>query len=211
MINYLVIEGNIGAGKTSLASLIAEQHNARLVLEQYADNPFLPKFYKDPGRYSFALELSFLAARYHQLHKELTSPDLFQPLTVADYYFSKSLIFAKITLPIDEYNLYRQLFDIIHQQLPKPDLYVYLHVSVGKLLANIRKRGRDFEQDITPEYLDNLQHSYFEYLRSIQDMKIIVLEMEHLDFVYVKRHYSLIEDAIFRQKHVVGMQRIQLP
>jgi len=211
MINYLVIEGNIGAGKTSLASMIAEKHNARLILEQYADNPFLPKFYRDPNRYSFPLELSFLAARYNQLHKELTSPDLFQPLTVADYFFSKSLIFAKITLQIDEFNLYRQLFDIIHQQLPKPDLYVYLYVSIEKLVSNIRKRGRDYEQDIKPDYLERVQQGYFEYLRSLQDQKIIVLDMEHLDFIYVKRHYSLIEDAIFHQKHVVGMNRIQLP
>ncbi len=211
MINYLVIEGNIGAGKTSLASLIAERHNARLILEQYADNPFLPKFYKDPDRYSFPLELSFLAARYNQLHRELTSPDLFQPLTVADYFFSKSLIFAKITLQNDEFNLYRQLFDIIHKQLPKPDLYVYLYLSVDKLIMNIRKRGREYERDIKPDYLERLQQGYFEYLRSMQDQKIIVLDVEHLDFISVKRHYSLVEDAIFHKKHVVGMSRIQLP
>jgi deoxyguanosine kinase len=210
MIHYLVIEGNIGAGKTSLATMIAEKHNARLILEQYAENPFLPKFYRDPDRYAFPLELSFLASRYRQLHRELTHPELFSPLTVADYFFSKSLVFAKITLQRDEYNLYRQLFDIIHQQLPVPDLYVYLHVSVRKLLSNIRKRGRDYEQDIGPEYLEKLQQSYFEYLRSVHNMKIIVLEMEHLDFISVKRHYSLIEDAIFHQEHVAGMQRIQL-
>lgn len=211
MINYLVIEGNIGAGKTSLANMIAEKHNARLILEQYADNPFLPKFYQDQERYSFPLELSFLAARYNQLHRELTSPELFQPFTVADYYFSKSLIFAKITLHIDEFNLYRQLFDIIHQQLPKPDLYVYLYMSVEKLVSNIRKRGRDYEQDITPEYLENVQQGYFEYLRSLKNQKIIVLDVEHLDFISVKRNYSIIEDAIFHQNHAKGMNRIQLP
>jgi deoxyadenosine/deoxycytidine kinase len=211
MISYLVIEGNIGAGKTSLANMIAENHNARLILEQYADNPFLPKFYQDPDRYSFPLELSFLAARYNQLHKELTSPDLFQPFTVADYFFSKSLIFAKITLQNDEFNLYRQLFDIIHQQLPNPDLYVYLHVGVEKLISNIRNRGRDYEQDITPEYLEKVQQGYFEYLRSLSGQKILILDLEPLDFIYVKRHYSLIEDAIFRQDHAVGLNRVQLP
>jgi deoxyadenosine/deoxycytidine kinase len=211
MINYLVIEGNIGAGKTSLAGMIAEKHNARLILEQYADNPFLPKFYQDRERYSFPLELSFLAARYNQLHRELTSPELFQSFTVADYFFSKSLIFAKITLQIDEYNLYRQLFDIIYQQLPKPDLYVYLYMSVDKLVSNIRKRGRDYEQDITPEYLENVQHGYFEYLRSLKNQKILVLDLKHLDFISVKRHYSIIEDAIFRQDHAEGMNHIQLP
>ncbi len=187
MINYLVIEGNIGAGKTSLASMIAKKHNARLILEQYADNPFLPKFYRDPDRYSFPLELSFLAARYKQLHSELTSPDLFQPLTVADYYFSKSLVFAKITLQLDEFNLYRQLFDIIHQQLPKPDLYVYLYMSVEKLVSNIRKRGRDYEQDISPDYLEKVQQSYFEYLRSLKNQKIILLDLEHSDFILRKK------------------------
>jgi deoxyadenosine/deoxycytidine kinase len=211
MINYLVIEGNIGAGKSSLASMIADKHNARLILEQYADNPFLPKFYKDQERYSFPLELSFLAERYKQLHRELTSPELFQSFTVADYFFSKSLIFAKITLQVDEFNLYRQLFDIIHQQMPKPDLYVYLYMSVEKLVSNIRKRGRDYEQDITPEYLENVQHGYFEYLRSLKNQKILVLDMEHLDFISVKRHYSIIEDAIFHQDHANGMNRIQLP
>jgi len=211
MMNYLVIEGNIGAGKSSLASLIAEKHNARLILEQYADNPFLPKFYKDQERYSFPLELSFLAERYNQLHRELTSPELFQPFTVADYFFSKSLIFAKITLQVDEFNLYRQLFDIIHKQMPKPDLYVYLYMSVEKLVSNIRKRGRDYEQDITPEYLENVQHGYFEYLRSLKNQKILVLDMEHLDFISVKRHYSIIEDVIFHQDHANGMNSIQLP
>jgi deoxyadenosine/deoxycytidine kinase len=210
MINYLVIEGNIGAGKTSLATMIAKKHNARLILEQYADNPFLPKFYRDPGRYSFPLELSFLAARYKQLHSELISPDLFQPFTVADYYFSKSLVFAKITLQMDEFNLYRQLFDIIHQQLPKPDLYVYLYMSVEKLVSNIRKRGRDYEQDISADYLENVQQSYFEYLRSLKNQKIIVLDLEHLDYISVKRHYSLIEEAIFQRQHDIGVNRIQL-
>jgi deoxyguanosine kinase len=163
--NYLVLEGNIGAGKTSLSTLIAEKFNARLILEQYAENPFLPKFYAEPDRYSFPLELSFLAARYHQLHKELTSPDLFKTFTIADYFFSKSLIFAQITLQPDEFNLYRTLFNIIHQQLPKPDLFVYLHVSVDKLLSNIRKRGRDYEKSIEPEYLEKLQEQRSDKVR----------------------------------------------
>ena len=152
MINYLVIEGNIGAGKTSLARMIAEKHNARLILEQYADNPFLPKFYRDQERYSFPLELSFLAARYNQLHRELTSPELFHPFTVADYFFSKSLIFAKITLQMDEFNLYRQLFDIIHRQLPKPDLYqrALPFVSVNVFGQFLRQILRFFEPQLSP-------------------------------------------------------------
>ncbi len=208
--NYLVIEGNIGAGKTSLATMIAEKFNARLILEQYAENPFLPKFYNDPERFSFPLELSFLAARYHQLHRELTSPELFKSFTVADYFFSKSLIFSKITLQIDEFNLYRTLFNIIHQQLPRPDLYVYLHVRVEKLLENIRRRGRDYEKSIEAEYLERLQEGYFEYLRSLADQKILILDVGDLDFVGKEADYRIVEEAIFSGEYSKGLNRVQL-
>lgn len=209
--NYLVIEGNIGAGKTTLSSMIAEKYNARLILEQFAENPFLPKFYQDPERYSFPLELSFLAARYHQLHRELTSPDLFKSFTVADYFFSKSLIFSKITLQVDEFNLYRTLFDIIHKQLPKPDLYVYLNVGVEKLLSNIHQRGRDYEKDIGGDYLEKLQEGYFEYLRSLAGQRILILDINDLDFVTKKEDFILVEKAIFTKEYVIGLNRMQLP
>ncbi len=208
--NYLVIEGNIGAGKTSLSTRIAEKFNARLILEQYAENPFLPKFYSDPERFSFPLELSFLAARYHQLHKELTSPDLFKTFTVADYFFSKSLIFAKITLQVDEFNLYRTLFNIIHQQLPKPDLYVYLHVTVDKLLHNIQSRGRDYELDIQQDYLEKLQSGYFEYLRLLTDRKVLVLDINEIDFVGREKDYKLVEETIFSGEYSEGLNHVQL-
>jgi deoxyadenosine/deoxycytidine kinase len=208
--NYLVIEGNIGAGKTTLANLIAERHNAKLILEQYAENPFLPKFYHDPSRYSFPLELSFLAARYHQLHRELTSPDLFKSFTVADYFFSKSLIFSQITLQDDEFNLYRTLFNIIYQQLPKPDLYVYLHVPVEKLMENIKKRGRDYEQDMKPDYLARLQQGYFDYFRSLQDQKILILDIDNLDFVNRQEDYNTIEQTIFHTTYSPGLNRLVL-
>ena len=146
-LNYIVIEGNIGAGKTSLAKRISGDFNGKLILERFADNPFLPKFYKDPERYSFPLELSFLADRYNQLKRELSDRDLFKSFTIADYYFMKSLIFARATLSDDEYNLYRQIFEIIYSTLPKPDLFVYLHVDPDNLLMNIKKRGRDYEQN----------------------------------------------------------------
>jgi len=147
---YLVIEGNIGAGKTTLTKMIAEEYNARVVLEQFADNPFLPKFYDDPQRYSFPLELSFLAERYRQLNNELRAVSLFQPLVVADYFFMKSLIFAQNTLAQDEFNLYRQIFEIIYSSIPKPDLYVYLHLPVPRLIQNIKKRGREYENPFHP-------------------------------------------------------------
>jgi deoxyguanosine kinase len=208
--NYLVIEGNIGAGKTSLSTMIAEKFNARLILEQFAENPFLPKFYGDPERFSFPLELSFLAARYHQLHRELTSPELFKSFTVADYFFSKSLIFSKITLQPDEFNLYRTLFNIIYKQLPRPELYVYLHVEVDKLLENIRLRGRDYEKSIEAGYLEKLQEGYFEYLRSLTDQKILILDLNRLDFVGRKEDYDLVEKAIFSGEYTTGLNRVQL-
>ena len=172
--NYVVIEGNIGAGKTTLATRIAEQFEGRLILERYADNPFLPKFYQDPDKYSFPLELSFLASRYKQLNEELGPQDLFKAFTVADYYFMKSLVFAASTLKGDEYNLYRQIFYIIYSSLPKPDIYVYLHLNTERLLENIRKRGRDYEKSITGDYLRKIQDSYFSFFRQNSENKYLV-------------------------------------
>jgi deoxyadenosine/deoxycytidine kinase len=181
--NYIVIEGNIGAGKTTLASMIAEEYNAKLILERFADNPFLPKFYEDPARFSFPLELSFLADRYRQLKEELVEQDLFKSFTVADYYFMKSLVFASATLEREEYNLYRQIFYIIYGSLPKPDLYVYLHVPAERLLENIASRGRAYEKSITGEYLTGIQESYFTFFRQNPENRYLILDHKDLDFV----------------------------
>ncbi len=208
--NYLVIEGNIGAGKTSLATRFAGKYDARLILEQYSDNPFLPKFYQDPSRYAFPLELSFLAARYNQLHRELASSDLFRTFTIADYLFGKSLIFSRITLKTDELKLYLTLFDIIQRQLPKPDLCVYLHVTVDRLLENIRKRGRDYEGDIRPEYLESLQEGYLAYFRSLTRQKILILDVNDLDFVSNERDFETIERAVFEGDYQPGLNRVVL-
>lgn len=205
---YLVIEGNIGAGKTTLAKMLAKDYNAKLVLEQFADNPFLPKFYNDPQRYSFPLELSFLAERYKQLNSELRAGDLFQPLLVADYFFMKSLIFAQNTLVKDEYNLYRQIFEIIYNTIPKPDLYVFLHLPVPKLISNIKKRGRDYEQSITPEYLETIQQGYFEFFKQHPDYKFLVIDTSNLDFVESVADFQKIRSAIFDQEHKKGVQRV---
>jgi len=207
-LNYLVIEGNIGAGKTTLAKMIAEEYNAKLILEQFADNPFLPKFYNDPDRYSFPLELSFLAERYQQLNRDLTSRDLFKPFNIADYYFMKSLIFAKATLKQDEYNLYRQIFNIIYQSIPKPDLYVYLHVDIKKLLENIFKRGRDYEKGISEEYLKNLQKGYFDFFRQQNDMSFLIIDTNNVDFVDNQDDYKKIKALIFQEKYDPGIHRI---
>lgn len=205
---YLVIEGNIGAGKTTLATMLSNELDARLVLEQFSDNPFLPKFYANPERFSFPLELSFLAERYKQLNDELSKTSLFQPLVIADYFFMKSLIFAKNTLADDEYTLYRQIFNIIYSSIPKPDLYVYLHVPMEKLLANIKRRGRDYEQTISADYLEKIQDGYFEFFKQHPNYSFLILDTSNLDFVEKQDDYSKIKDAIFDQQHKKGIQRI---
>lgn len=209
-LNYIVIEGNIGAGKTTLSKMIAKEYNAKLILEQFADNPFLPKFYKEPDKYSFQLELSFLAERYQQLNKELTSRDLFRPFTVADYYFMKSLIFAQATLKEDEYNLYRQIFNIIYKSIPKPDLYVYLHVDVKNLKRNISNRGRDYEKEISEEYLARVQDGYFDFFRQQNDIKYLIIDSNSLDFVEDQRDYDKIKELIFDHEYPVGINRIAI-
>ncbi|MDX9697903.1 MAG: deoxynucleoside kinase [Bacteroidales bacterium] len=206
-ISYLVIEGNIGAGKTSFAHKISAELNAKLILEQFAENPFLPKFYKEPEKYSFQLELSFLAERYYQLNNELTSRDLFKSITVADYYFMKSLIFAKTTLKDDEYNLYRSIFDIIYNSIPKPDLYVYLHQDILRLKQNIKKRGRDYEQAISDEYLEKLQDGYFDFFKKQEDIPFLIIDINKLDFVENQSDYEKIKQVIFSEKYSKGIHR----
>jgi 2-amino-4-hydroxy-6-hydroxymethyldihydropteridine diphosphokinase len=189
--NYVAFEGNIGAGKTTLATKIAEDFNAKSVLERFADNPFLPKFYKDQNRYAFPLEMSFLADRYKQLSDDLSQFDLFKDFIVADYHIFKSLIFAKITLADDEYRLYSNLFHIIYKEMPKPDLYVYLYQNSERLLHNIKKRGRSYEQEIPAEYLDKINTGYLDYIKSQTDLNILIIDVSDRDFV--KNH----EDYLF--------------
>lgn len=206
-LRFLVIEGNIGAGKTTLATKLSEELNAKLVLEQFADNPFLPKFYADKERYSFPLELSFLADRYNQIKKEMLHPELFRSLLVADYYFTKSAIFAGNTLQQDEYRLFRRLFNIVFESLPKPDLYVYLHVSVENLLKNIRKRGRDYEQQIDPQYLETIQQGYFDYFKQVTQFPVLIIDINGIDFVGNFADYKLIKDQIFNNEFKLGLNR----
>jgi deoxyguanosine kinase len=208
--NYVVIEGNIGAGKTTLAGRIAEQFNAQLILEHFADNPFLPKFYSDPDKYSFPLELSFLASRYKQLKEELVPQDLFKSFSIADYYFMKSLVFAASTLTGDEFNLYRQIFYIIYGSLPKPDIYVYLHLRPEKLLENIERRGRNYEKSITKEYLEKIQNSYFSFFKQNPENKYLVIDINDIDFVANESHYSKVIDTIFFDDYPVGLNKVIL-
>jgi deoxyadenosine/deoxycytidine kinase len=206
-IDYLVIEGNIGAGKTTLATMLSADLNSKLILEGFSDNPFLPKFYSDPAKYSFPLELSFLAERYSQLKNDLASRDLFHKLTIMDYYFMKSLIFAQNTLAPDEYNLYRRFFDIIYERLPKPDLYVYLHMTEDRLIENIRNRGRDYEQTIVTGYLKTIREGYFNFFSQQSDFPVLIIDTSNVNFVKNNVHYQMIKDLIFGKKYSNGINR----
>lgn len=196
LLNYIAIEGNIGAGKTTLASKIAEDCNAKLVLERFADNPFLPKFYKDQSRYAFPLEMSFLADRYQQLTDDLAQFDLFKDFIVADYHIFKSLIFAKVTLQEDEFRLYKTMFDIIYKEMPKPDLYVYLYQNTERLLANIKKRGRNYEQEIPAEYLEKINQGYLDYIKTQTDLNVVIIDVSDLDFVKNQEDYVCLLNEI---------------
>ncbi len=209
--NFIIVEGNIGAGKTTLCTKLAEHFNAKLILEQFADNPFLPKFYENQGKYAFPLELSFLASRYHQLKHDLSQFENNTPnsFTVADYYFMKSLIFAKNTLPTDEYKLYKNIFDIIYQMLPKPDLFVYLDVRVDNVLLNIKKRGRDYEKNMSATYLDKIERGYFEFFEMKHDFPVLILDTNNIDFVDKHSDYKKLVEAISKPYHQ-AITRIKL-
>jgi deoxyguanosine kinase len=194
--SYLCIEGNIGAGKTSLARRIAHDYNARLVLEEFEDNSFLPKFYQDPDKYAFPLELSFMAERFQQMVTTFSKTDLFRPMLVSDYFFDKSLIFGRKTLDDDLLRLYRRLFDIMSASMPRPELLVYLYLGVEQLQENIRKRGREYERGINLEYLQSIQESYLEYLKRREDIRIVILDTTDTDFVVVESDYSAILELL---------------
>lgn len=205
--NFIAIEGNIGAGKTTLAKKLAVDFNSRLILEQFAENPFLPKFYDNPEKHAFPLELSFLAERYQQLKNELGKQDIFKPTIVSDYYFLKSLIFAKANLIEDEYGLYSKLFHIINDSLPKPDLFVYLYHDVERLQQNIKKRGRNYEQNIADEYLLKIQTTYFDFIKQLNDLPILVVDVNNIDFANDNTHYNHMM-KIINQPYNTGITRI---
>ena len=190
--NYIAIEGNIGAGKTTLSKMIANDFNAKMVLERFADNPFLPKFYEDNERYAFPLEMSFLADRYQQLTDDLAQFDLFKNFILSDYYIFKSLIFAQITLHNDEFFLYRKMFDIMYKEIAKPDLYIYLYQSTDRLIENIKKRGRDYEQNIEATYLEKIHKGYTNFINTEKNLNTLIIDVSEMDFVKDKTDYATI-------------------
>lgn len=194
--NFITIEGCIGAGKTTLAKKIAGDYGGKLILEQFEDNPFLPGFYKDPERHAFPVELFFMAERFQHLKSLLSEADMFTSFTVSDFLFQKSLIFAQQNLIEDEGKLYRMLFDIINPSLPKPDIVLYLYAPVNKLLANIKKRGRDFEQSIKGDYLEKIQNAYLEYFKVQKDMRIVLLNTAELNWVESPADYKEVVELL---------------
>lgn len=193
--HFITVEGNIGAGKTTLSHLLAKHYNARLVLEEFADNPFLAKFYEQPQQYAFPVELFFMAERYKQLKEMVHSKDLFQSVTISDYLFTKCLLFAKVNLPEEEFRLYQKLFDIIHQQLMFPDIVIYLHAPVQRLQQNIRKRNRPYELNIPDQYLFNLQETYTSYIKQ-HNITTIFIDAANADFLGNPAHLQVVIEAL---------------
>ncbi|MDB5199677.1 MAG: deoxynucleoside kinase [Chitinophagaceae bacterium] len=207
--SFITIEGNIGAGKTTLAHLLSKHFNARLILEEFADNPFLPKFYENQRQYAFPLELFFMAERYKQLKDLLQTKDMFQNLTISDYLFTKCLLFAKVNLPEEEFLLYQKLFDIINPQLVQPDLLIYLHAPVKKLKENIKRRNRSYEQNIESEYLFTLQETYTQYIKQ-HNIKTLFIDASKSDFLGNDEHLKIVIDALDKE-YEDGQHYLNLP
>ena len=205
---HLAIEGNIGSGKTTLASMLSMDYNARLILEEFSDNPFLPKFYQEPEKNAFALELFFMAERYHQL-KALKLQDLFQPNIISDYFFVKSKLFAQNNLKQDELQLFNRLFDIMLSSLSKPDILLYLYADVDRLQKNIKKRGREFEQNISDQYLQNIQEKYLDFLKKQNDFPVLMLDVTDVDFVSDVSIYKKINELL-KKEYELGVHKFVL-
>ena len=205
---FIAIEGNIGSGKTTFSEMLAEQFQCKLILEQFAENPFLPKFYEQPERHAFPLELFFMAERYQQLGK-LNSGDLFASQVVSDYFFLKSKLFAQNNLKEDELLLFNRLSDIALKNLPRPDVLLYLHSDVNRLQANIRKRGRDYEKNISDEYLLQIQERYFDYFKKQKDFPVLVVDVSKVDFIEEGLVYQQMV-SLLEKEYEVGLHRISL-
>lgn len=204
---FIAIEGNIGAGKTTFSQMLARDHGAKLILEQFTDNPFLPYFYKNPDRYALQVELFFMAERHKQLQELLSQRSLFDDLLVADYFFIKTLLFAKNNLADDEWGLFQRLFQVFNSTFRRPDLLVYLHRPVEDLMNNIRNRGREYEKDITPEYLANIQKAYFDYFRTVTDIPVLIIDVEGVDFWNNDAYYQQLVELVQDEDYTLGVQR----
>lgn len=181
--SFIAIEGNIGSGKTTLAKLLAENLNGRLLLEEFEENPFLKGFYKNPQRYAFSVEMSFLADRYQQMSDKLDQSNLFEPLLISDYSPQKSLLFAQNNLPEKEFKLYRKFWQMTLGKFQSPDLLIFLHRPINSLKKNIRRRGRQYEQGIEESYLKDLSLKYQSMLRQQSSTHIMAINADEYDFI----------------------------
>lgn len=206
---FIAVEGNIGAGKTTFCRKVAEHFNCRLILEQFTDNPFLPSFYENPERHAFPVELFFMAERHKQLQEQLAQSDLFRKTTIADYYFVKTLLFARNNLNQQEFQLFQRLFNILNATFPKPDLLVYFHRPIHQLLTHIEKRGRSFERNIGEEYLLKIQKAYFDYFNTRPNVPVLFVHLGEKDFGEDDNNFSSLVKML-QKKYDNGFHEIHL-
>lgn len=197
--NFITIDGNTGAGKTTLTQMLARDFGGDLILEEFADNPFLPLFYATPERYAFSTELYFLLDRYEQLKETLAERDLYGKLHFADYIFQKSLLYAKANLHGEEYNLFERIFKTLLNDLPEPELLIYIHSKADRLVRNIQKRGRDFEQVVRKTYLETVENIYFEHFEQNKHLRILIITADDIDFVVNPKDYQRICEAVTKE------------
>ena len=207
--NFITIEGNIGAGKTTLSKMLSKRYNTRLILEQFADNPFLPFFYENQERYAFTVELFFMTERHKQLQENLQQQSLFHDLVIADYFFLKTLLYAQTTLKGEEFRLFKKLFDILNSTFANPDILLYLHRSTDNLLENIKNRGRDYEKNITADYLNDIRTNYFDFFKSTGDIPIIILDVTGISFQHDEHAFQTIANILMK-KYEIGVHHISL-
>lgn len=207
--DFICIEGNIGAGKTSFCKMLSDEYQCSLVLEEFDENPFLPYFYQDKERYAFPVELFFLTERYKQLENTLLKPDLFATFTAADYFFTKSLLFAKNNLIPSEFRLFQKMFQALDSSFPNPEILVYFHRDVDILMDQIQKRGRDYEKFIEREYLLEIQNTYFDYFRNIVSFPVLIIDLNTIDFLDDVKNYEAVKHII-KGNYLPGVHRISL-